>query len=151
MAVQVCNIVVASSEGRELAQHGSPMFPIACYAEDMMADSVAWHWHEEFEYILSEKGILCVDVNKTRVRLNQGEGIFVNSGALHAVEQSPALLHSSVFHPRLVGGMDTIFWQKLIKPMIQPGAPAFFLLNEAVPWQKEVLALPAGCLAGGGR
>ena len=140
MAVQVCNNVVASSEGRELAQHGSPMFPIACYAEDMTADSVAWHWHEEFEYILSEKGILCVDVNKTRVRLNQGEGIFVNSGALHAVEQSPALLHSCVFHPRLVGGMDTIFWQKLIKPMTQPGAPAFFLLNEAVPWQKEVLA-----------
>ena len=125
MAVQVCNNVVASSEGRELAQHGSPMFPIACYAEDMTADSVAWHWHEEFEYILSEKGILYVDVNKTRVRLNQGEGIFVNSG---------------VFHPRLVGGMDTIFWQKLIKPMTQPGAPAFFLLNEAVPWQKEVLA-----------
>lgn len=120
MAVQVCNNVVASSEGRELAQHGSPMFPIACYAEDMTADSVAWHWHEEFEYILSEKGILYVDVNKTRVRLNQGEGIFVNSGALHAVEQSPALLHSSVFHPRLVGGMDTIFWQKLIKPMTQP-------------------------------
>ena len=140
MAVQVCNNVVASSEGRELAQHGSPMFPIACYAEDTTADSVAWHWHEEFEYILSEKGILYVDVNKTRVRLNQGEGVFVNSGALHAVEQSPALLHSGVFHPRLVGGMDTIFWQKLIKPMTQPGAPAFFLLNEAVPWQKEVLA-----------
>ena len=140
MAVQVCNNVVASSAGRELAQHGSSMFPIACSAEDMTADSVAWHWHEEFEYILSEKGILYVDVNKTRVRLNQGEGIFVNSGALHAVEQSPALLHSSVFHPRLVGGMDTIFWQKLIKPMTQPGAPAFFLHNEAVPWQKEVLA-----------
>lgn len=140
MAVQVCNNVVASSAGRELAQHGSPMFPIACYAEDTTADSVAWHWHEEFEYILSEKGILYVDVNKTRVRLNQGEGVFVNSGALHAVEQSPALLHSAVFHPRLVGGMDTIFWQKLIKPMTQPGAPAFFLLNEAVPWQKEVLA-----------
>ena len=140
MAVQVCNNVVASSAGRELAQHGSPMFPIACYAEDTTADSVAWHWHEEFEYILSEKGILYVDVNKTRVRLNQGEGVFVNSGALHAVEQSPALLHSGVFHPRLVGGMDTIFWQKLIKPMTQPGAPAFFLLNEAVPWQKEVLA-----------
>ena len=131
MAVQVCNIIVASSEGRELAQHGSPMFPIACYAEDMTADSVAWHWHEEFEYILSEKGILCVDVNK---------GIFVNSGALHAVEQSPALLHSSVFHPRLVGGMDTIFWQKLIRPMLQPDAPAFFLLDGAVPWQAQVLA-----------
>ena len=139
MAVQVCNNVVASSAGRELAQHGSPMFPIACYAEDMTADSVAWHWHEEFEYILSEKGILYVDVNKARVRLNQGEGIFVNSGALHAVEQSPALLHSSVFHPRLVGGMDTIFWQKLIRPMTQSDAPPFFLLDALVPWQKQVL------------
>ena len=34
MAVQVCNNVVASSAGRELAQHGSPMFPIACYADE---------------------------------------------------------------------------------------------------------------------
>ena len=76
MAVQVCNIIVASSEGRELAQHGSPMFPIACYAEDMTADSVAWHWHEEFEYILSEKGILYVDVNKTRGALaERGAGL----------------------------------------------------------------------------
>ena len=139
MALSLCRTTVDDS-ARELMEHGTAAFPIACYHDDLQAEPVPWHWHEEFEYILSEKGILYVDVNKTRVRLNQGEGIFVNSGALHAVEQSPALLHSCVFHPRLVGSMDTIFWQKLIKPMTQPGAPAFFLLNEAVPWQKEVLA-----------
>ena len=140
MALNICHDVIVDSErGRELAQHGSALFPIACYAEDLSSYSVAWHWHEEFEYILSEKGILRADVNKTRVRLNQGEGIFVNSGALHAVEQSPALLHACVFHPRLVGGMDTIFWQKLIRPMLQPDAHAFFLLDGAVPWQAQVL------------
>lgn len=127
------------------------MFPIACYAEDMMADSVAWHWHEEFEYILSEKGILCVDVNKTRVRLNQGEGIFVNSGALHAVEQSPALLHSQRVPPAAGGRYGYHLLAEAHQAHDPAGAPAFFLLNEAVPWQKEVLALPAGCLAGGGR
>ena len=143
MAVQVCNIVVASSEGRELAQHGSPMFPIACYAEDMTADSVAWHWHEEFEYILSEKGILYVDVNKTRVRLNQGEGIFVNSGALHAVEQSPALLHSSVFHPRLVGGSpDSVFWQKYLQPLLTDPSRPCAVLRRSVDWQREAM----GCM-----
>ena len=131
--------VVADAAGREQAQHGSPLFPIACYAEDLSCFSVAWHWHEEFEFILAALGPIHVDVNKTRVRLNQGEGIFVNSGALHAVEQSPALLHSCVFHPRLVGGMDTIFWQKLIRPMTQPDAPPFFLLDGLVPWQKQVL------------
>jgi len=35
--------------------------------------------------------------------------------------------------------MDTIFWQKLIRPMLQPDAPAFFLLDGAVPWQAQVL------------
>ena len=63
----------------------------------------------------------------------QGQGVFVNSGVFHAVEQAEtgdALLHSGVFHPRLIGGMDTIFWQKLVHPLLQPGAPAFFLLDE---------------------
>ena len=135
--------IVADAEGRERVQHGSALFPIACYAENLKSYSVAWHWHEEFEYILAVKGPLTVDVNKTRQVLQTGQGIFLNSGVLHAVEQveqGEALLHSGVFHPRLVGGMDTIFWQKLIKPLLQPGAPPFFLLDEAVPWQREVLA-----------
>ena len=143
MAVQLCNEIVATSNGKELAQHGSTLFPIACYTEDMAAESVGWHWHEELEYILAVKGTLTVDIHKARLTLQTGQGVFINSGVLHAVEQSKqgeALLHSGVFHPRLVGGMDTIFWQKLIRPMLQPGAPAFFLLNEAVPWQRDVLA-----------
>jgi AraC-like DNA-binding protein len=135
--------VVADAEGREMVQHGSALFPIACYAENLKSYSVAWHWHEEFEYILAIKGPLTVDVNKTRVILQTNQGVFLNSGILHAVEHAEkgeALLHSGVFHPRLVGGMDTIFWQKLIRPMLQPNAPAFFLLDGAVPWQAQVLA-----------
>lgn len=112
--------IVADAEGRELVQHGSALFPIACYAEDLASYSVAWHWHEEFEYILTIQGPLHVDVNKTRLTLQTGQGIFLNSGALHSVEQAEgtALLHSGVFQPRLVGGMDTIFWQKLIRPLL---------------------------------
>ena len=132
--------VVADGEGRELVQHGSALFPIACY--DIKSYSVAWHWHEEFEYILAVKGPLAVDVSKARLVLQTGQGVFVNSGVFHAVEQAEtgdALLHSGVFHPRLIGGMDTIFWQKLIRPLLQPGTPPFFLLDEAVPWQRQLL------------
>ena len=114
MALNISSNVVAGEKGRELVQHGSALFPIACYAEDLSSYSVAWHWHEEFEYVLCMKGPLHVDVNKTRLTLQTGQGVFINSGVLHAVEQAPegtALLHSGVFHPRLVGGMDTIFWQ----------------------------------------
>lgn len=135
--------IVSDAQGRELVQHGTALFPIACYAEDLSTYSVAWHWHEEFEYILAEQGALSVNVNKTRLTLQTGQGVFINSGVLHAVElagKEPALLHSGVFHPRLVGGMDTIFWQDLIRPLLQPGAPAYFLLEEAVPWQGQILA-----------
>lgn len=134
--------IMADAGGRELVQHGSALFPIACYAEDLESYSVAWHWHEEFEYILAAKGPLTVGVNKTRLLLQTGQGLFVNSGVLHAVEQAEkggAMLHSGVFHPRLVGGMDTIFWQKLIRPLLQPGASAFLLLDGAEPWQGQVL------------
>ena len=134
--------VVSDAQGRELTQHGSALFPIACYRENLNNFSIAWHWHEEFEYILAVKGPLAVDVSKARLILQTGQGVFVNSGVFHAVEQAETgdvLLHSGVFHPRLIGGMDTIFWQKLIRPLLQPGAPAFFLLDEAVPWQKQVL------------
>ena len=145
--------VVADDEGRELVQHGSALFPIACYEEDLKSYSVAWHWHEEFEYILAVKGPLAVDVSKARLVLQTGQGVFVNSGVFHAVEQAEtgdALLHSGVFHPRLIGGMDTIFWQKLVHPLLQPGAPAFFLLNEADA-RAEGRALPfAGSLGRSG-
>ena len=83
-----------------------------------------------------------MDVSKARLVLQTGQGVFVNSGVFHAVEQAEtgdALLHSGVFHPRLIGGMDTIFWQKLVHPLLQPGAPAFFLLDEADDGQKAVL------------
>lgn len=80
--------VVADAEGREMVQHGSALFPIACYAENLKSYSVAWHWHEEFEYILAMKGPLTVDVNKTRVTLQTNQGVFLNSGILHAVEHA---------------------------------------------------------------
>ena len=56
MALNISRNIVASEKGRELVQHGSALFPIACYAEDLSSYSVAWHWHEEFEYVLCTKG-----------------------------------------------------------------------------------------------
>ena len=140
MALSLCRTTVDDS-ARELMEHGTAAFPIACYHDDLQAEPVPWHWHEEFEFILAALGPIHVDVNKTRLTLQTGQGVFINSGALHAVEpaEGRALLHSGVFQPRLIGGMDTVFWQKLIRPLLQPGTPPFFLLDEAVPWQRQVL------------
>lgn len=138
-----CYGMIASKQGRELAMHGTALFPIACYDEDMTLYGVPWHWHEDFEYILAAHGCVTVVADKQCLRLEQGQGVFINSGVLHEVEftsQSPSVLHSGVFQPRLCGGMDSVFWQKYITPLLSPGAPAFVLLNGAEPWHAEALA-----------
>ena len=113
--------IPSTPQGRELVQHGSALFPIACYEERLTCYSVPWHWHEDFEYILAYEGTVTVGVDKKRICLAEGEGVFINSGVLHAVEfaaEGPSMLRSGVFHPRLVGGMDTIYWQKLIRQLL---------------------------------
>ena len=141
MALSACN-TETDSAGRELTVHGTAAFPIACYHDDLEAAPVPWHWHEELELLIASEGGVLAAAAGEKYTLAEGDGLFINAGVLHAdwpLAVGRCRLHSVVFHPRLVGGMDTIFWQKLIRPMLQPDAPAFFLLDGAVPWQAQVL------------
>ena len=48
MALSLCRTTVDDS-ARELMEHGTAAFPIACYHDDLQAEPVPWHWHEELE------------------------------------------------------------------------------------------------------
>ena len=60
MSLSYCTCTT-DTQGRELAEHGSALFPIACYEENIPEnavpfEAVPWHWHEEWEAILVKKG-----------------------------------------------------------------------------------------------
>ena len=55
MALSLCRTTVDDS-ARELMEHGTAAFPIACYHDDLQAEPVPWHWHEELELIYVQKG-----------------------------------------------------------------------------------------------
>lgn len=122
MALSVCGAVFTDRQGRELMEHGTPLFPAACYYDDIREGCVPWHWHDELEILVVETGTARVSVNGTDHMVKQGEGFFVNAGALHGVwngASGPCLLQSVVFHPRLVGGsVDSILWQKYLEPLL---------------------------------
>lgn len=143
MALAVCGSTT-DPRGRETIQHGTALFPIAFYEDDLHTYFVPWHWHEEFECIVAVEGQMEVRLEGTHLRLKPGEGIFINSGALHAVEavdKQPSVLRSIVFHPKLIGGsMDSVFWQRLVQPLLREEAPRYLLLDPAVPWQRELAA-----------
>ena len=133
--------VETDNEGRELTMHGTAPFPVACYADDLSAEAVAWHWHEEMEVILVTEGCASVGADAQRYILKCGDGVFINSGVLHCVEQEGTQvcrLHSLVFHPRVVGGSaDSIFWQKYLQPMTSDENLKCVLLEADVRWKEQ--------------
>ncbi len=142
MSLSPCNTTTDLRQ-RELVEHGSLFFPIACYHDDLSVIHVPWHWHEEFEFALAMENTPQVFVENAQILLNPGEGIFINSGALHAA-QAPvpdaAQIHSAVFHPRLISGnRDSVFWEKLVQPLLQDSALRYVVLKPEIPWQKQVL------------
>ena len=48
MALSEC-ISVVDEQGRELLAHGTALFPVACYHDNLEELAVPWHWHDEIE------------------------------------------------------------------------------------------------------
>lgn len=143
MALRVCLPVSTDQHGRELAEHGTALFPAACYHDDLSEMEVSWHWHEELEILVIETGTARVSVNGIDHIVRRGEGFFVNTSALHGVWQEGeelCLLRSIVFHPRLVGGsVDSILWQKYLEPLLADTSRPCVHFAEVQEWEKAAV------------
>ncbi len=142
MSLSPCNTTV-DSQGRELVDHGTAAFPIACYYDDLGRGEVPWHWHDELEAAIIIEGKAVIAAGNEKYTIHAGEGFFVNSGILHGcwdLEGSCSKFHSLVFHPRLVGGsMDSVFYQKYVQPLTEHGGLESMIFTPTVSWQAEAL------------
>lgn len=140
MALSVCGPVSTDHQGRELVEHGTPLFPVACYHDNISQAEVPWHWHDELEILVVETGTARAAVSGRDYTVRRGEGFFVNSGILHGVwpeGEGPCRLRSVVFHPRLVGGgVDSILWQKYLEPLLSDPCRPCVHFTGAEEWEK---------------
>lgn len=132
---------VTGKDDRELTEHGTAFFPIACYFDDLPWDTVQWHWHEEFEALFVTEGAAEVSLEKEKYIIKEGDGMFINAGALHAIRLTTASrcrFHSIVFHPRLVGGSkDSVFWLNYIEPLILQNTLKSVLFDGSAAWHTK--------------
>lgn len=142
MALSECTNRI-NSQGRELVDHGTALFPVACYHDDLGTMDVPWHWHDELEVVVVTEGKTTVAAGADKYVVKQGEGFFVNAGILHAawdMENSGCRFHSIVFHPRLVGGgIDSVFWQSYIQPLIGNHLLPSLWFDGSEAWHQDIL------------
>ncbi len=125
--------VTTDKNERQLEQHGSALFPVGFYHGDLTNNFVTWHWHEELEIIKIQRGKIAIGAGNLSVQLESGNGCFINGNVLHNLWKSnsaPCEYRSIVFHPRLIGSMDSIFWSNYIQPLNQPDFPQFIRFSE---------------------
>lgn len=142
MALASCNVTTDKSQ-KELISHGITMFPIACYDDNLKSMTVPWHWHDEFEFIIMTEGTAQIHIENQVISLEQGNAIFINSAILHSIDRvqnNSCRCHSLVFHARLIGGsIESIFWQKLITPLMQNTSLRYLSLNQSIEWQDNII------------
>ena len=119
--ISLCESII-DGKRRELKEHGSFSFPVACYSNTQQNHSVPCHWHDELEMLILEKGSALLQISFIKQEVKEGDGCFINAGVLHAMEKIPGMKFNErclVFHPRLIGGsVDSVFWQKYILPLV---------------------------------
>ncbi len=142
MALSPCTLAV-DENGRELTDHGSASFPIACYHDDLSVCDVPWHWHEEMEAGIITEGSAILTIGREEYALNAGDGFFINSGVLHGAypAANSCRIHSLVFHSSLVGGHPgSIFYQNYLNPLQADPTLDWVPFSPDVPEQYEALA-----------
>ncbi|MEK4229353.1 helix-turn-helix transcriptional regulator [Solibacillus sp. FSL H8-0538] len=125
---------------QEARKHGSPEFPLACYRTDVRKNihgHIPLHWHEEIQFMLVVEGEVALQINGRPCLLKEGDGLFINSGALHitrAVEHNrsvyicinvgkellaPAPLQLKFVIPLIHSATAYVHWEKSAEHMVQ--------------------------------
>lgn len=71
---------------KELTEHRTIVLPIACYKttiNENINGYIPFHWHDEFQFVLIEKGEAIFQINEDILTVQEGEGLFINSACLH--------------------------------------------------------------------
>ncbi|PEL13485.1 AraC family transcriptional regulator [Bacillus sp. AFS017336] len=71
---------------KELTEHRTVVLPIACYETTINQNTngyIPLHWHDEFQFVFVVHGEAIFQINEDVIFVQEGEGVFINSGCLH--------------------------------------------------------------------
>lgn len=96
-------------------------FPYAFHLADLEKIAIPWHWHEALEFNYVAAGRVRVSTTGSSREFEAGQGFFVNSNVLAAMESlGGCVLESHLFHPVFLSGhFKSVFETRYLNPVIQ--------------------------------
>lgn len=84
--------VPVSADLEETKIHEENHIPIQVYPvffQKDMRSHIRWHWHKEVEFVYVEEGEAIFYAAEEKNTIKAGQGLFINSGLIHAVDAIP--------------------------------------------------------------
>ena len=100
------------------------VYPYVLNYADSSQMRVPWHWHEEVEFSYVREGSLRVTISGSQYVFSEGEGFFLNTNILHAMDAAepdvPVRWDSHMLHPMLLGGSSkSVFDTQYMAPVLK--------------------------------
>ena len=93
------------------------------FAQPFIVD-IPWHWHGEFEFGYVVSGRIRYKTSSREVVLSAGDGIFINSGVLHALTPLPPMEEVKIYSQFidgsfLTGGDAGTLYERYVRPVAE--------------------------------
>ena len=143
--------IIVDTTQKDMRVHGDIEYPIGIYYADfsnLYLGVVRWHWHKEVEFSIIKEGSVDFLIGNQTIRLNKGDGIFLNEGVPHSIHSAPGnelspITYTIIFnHAFLFGYGQTYMSAKYIAPIVNQSSMRYVLFSEKNP--EDITALSLG-------
>ncbi|MEH7453692.1 AraC family transcriptional regulator [Gottfriedia acidiceleris] len=141
--MQIKNFMVDQSL-KELTKHHTVVLPIACYETTIKQNINSYiplHWHDEFQFVHVVNGEAIFQINEENIFVQEGEGLFINSGCLHMAKErndSECAYICLNVSPSFVLSQE--LYTTFVKPYYQATNIPFLFLDLKEPWANNILS-----------
>lgn len=134
-------------ELKEQLHFQNDSFPFQVYRDDLerfIGGEINCHWHNELEFAVIASGSVNFHIDENCFHLETGDGIFVNSNALHSVTptQPNAVIYSVLLSPALIAADQlSPIYLKYLHPVITNECFPGIKLSAKKEQEKEIIDL----------
>ena len=139
-------VLPLDKNGMELIQLDSPGFQLRSEynrLSEYADEQVTGHWHGAFEFSVIEEGSMYMKVDDEEFLLRQGEGVFVNSNALHMAwgAGEDCVYRTVIASPALFGQEGAGLRGKYVDILLGSRGLSYCILRPGAPGPERLMRL----------